>query len=75
MKKAAASGEYVSPSYMAEQAALAGLRAEALRYIQQAHEQRDAHLVYLEHDPAFDALRSEPAFVDIARRMRLPEAK
>jgi len=74
MKKAAASGEYVSPSYMAEQAALAGLRSEALLYIQQAFEQRDAHLGYLEHDPAFDALRSEPRFVAIAKKMRLPEA-
>lgn len=75
MKKAAAGGEYVSPSYMAEQAALAGLRVEALQYIQQAFEQGDAHLVYLEHDPAFDALRSEPAFVAIAKKMRLPEAE
>jgi hypothetical protein len=60
---------------MAEQAALAGLRVEALHYIQQAFEQGDAHLVYLEHDPAFDALRSEPAFVAIAKKMRLPEAE
>jgi len=75
MKKAAARGEYVSPSYMAEQAARAGLHSEALRCIQQAYEQRDAHLVYLEHDPAFDALRPEPAFVAIARKMQLPEAE
>jgi tetratricopeptide (TPR) repeat protein len=75
MKKATARGEYVSPSYMAEQAAMAGLRVEALHYIQQAYEQGDAHLVYLEHDPAFDALRSEPTFVAIAKKMHLPEAE
>lgn len=63
------------PSYMAEQAAMAGQRLEALRYIQQAFEERDAHLVYLEHNPAFDALRSEPRFVAIAKKMHLPEAE
>jgi TolB-like protein/DNA-binding winged helix-turn-helix (wHTH) protein/Tfp pilus assembly protein PilF len=75
MKKSAAGGKYVSPAYMAEEAARAGLRSEALRYIQQAFEQRDAHLVYLEHNPAFDALRSEPRFVAIAKKMHLPEAE
>jgi len=75
MKEALVKGKYASPTYMAEQAALAGLRVESLRYLQKAYEQRDAHLVYLEHNPALDALRSEPAFVGIARKMRLPDAE
>jgi TolB-like protein/DNA-binding winged helix-turn-helix (wHTH) protein len=74
MKKSLATGEYVSPAYMAEQAALAGRRAEALLYLQKAYEQRDAHLVHVQQDPAFDALRSEPSFVAITRKMRLPGA-
>jgi TolB-like protein len=75
MKEALVKGKYVSPTYMAEQAALAGRRVESLRYLQKAYEQRDAHLVYLEHNPTLDALRSEPAFAGIARKMRLPDAE
>jgi tetratricopeptide (TPR) repeat protein len=75
MKQAAAKGEYVSRSRMAEEAARAGRTTVALNYLKQAFEQRDGHLVYLEHDPAFDALRSEPVFVEIARKMRLPDAE
>ena len=55
--------------------ALARLCVEALRYPQKAYELRDAHLVYLEQDPAFDALRSDPGFVASAKRMHLPEVK
>lgn len=73
MKKAAAKGEYVSRSRMAEQAARAGLRKEALGYLVEAYEQRDGHLVYLEHDPALDSLREDAAFKAIARKMRLPD--
>jgi hypothetical protein len=75
MKEALVKGKYVSPTYMAEQAALAGLRLEALRYLQKAYEQRDAHLVHLEQDPAFDALREDAAFKVIAIEMRLPEVE
>jgi TolB-like protein/DNA-binding winged helix-turn-helix (wHTH) protein/Tfp pilus assembly protein PilF len=75
MKEALGKGKYVSPTYMAEQAALAGLRLEALRYLQKAYEQRDAHLVHLEQDPAFDALREDAAFKVIAIEMRLPEVE
>jgi len=74
MKKAVARGKYVSPSSMAEHAARARLRSDSLRYIERAYEQRDPQLVYLEHNPAFDELHSEPAFVAIAKKMRLPEA-
>jgi hypothetical protein len=65
----------VSRSRRAEEAARAGLRKEALDCPAQAYEQRDAHLVYLEHDPAFDTLRSQPAFMAIAKKMRLPDAE
>ena len=75
MKETLGKGQYVSPTYMAEQAALAGLRVEALRYLQKAYELRDAHLVHLEQDPAFDELRSEPGFVAIAKKMHLPEVE
>lgn len=75
MKEKLARGNYVAPSFMAEDAARARLRSEALFYIERAYEQRDPQLVHLEHNPAFDALRSDPAFVAIAKKMNLPEAK
>jgi hypothetical protein len=40
MREKLANGEYVSPTYVAEQPALAGLRAEALRYLEKAYAMR-----------------------------------
>ena len=44
--------------HMAELAAGAERHEEAIRYLESAFQQRDPQLVYLQHNPALDSLRS-----------------
>lgn len=70
--KRAAVNEYVSPVQMACVAARSGRNEEAIHYLGLAFEQRDPQLVHLQHNPAFDALHSDPAYSGIATKMHLP---
>ncbi len=45
---------------------------EALRYLQQAYEQRRGWLAYLNVEPVLDRLRGQPEFQQLVRAMRLP---
>ncbi len=64
----------MSPVYTAELAAGAGLRKEALQYLELAFLQRDPQMIYLQHNPKFDSLRSDPALAGLAAKMNLPPA-
>jgi hypothetical protein len=44
----------------------------AFDWLQRAYEDRSAWLVNLKVDPFFDPIRSDPKFVDLARRVGLP---
>lgn len=46
---------------------------EALRWLERAYQERSNWLIYLKLDPRFDRLRSDRRFVDLARRIGLPE--
>ena len=70
--KRAAVNEYVSPVHMACVAARSGRNEEAIHYLGLAFQQRDPQLVHLQHNPAFDALHSDPAYSVIATKMHLP---
>ncbi len=52
----------------------AGLRdtERALFWLERANEERSSKMVLLNVDPAFDALRWDPAFQDLLRRAKLP---
>lgn len=43
---------------------------EALRWLEQGFEERAPWMVYLNTDPRYDSLRSEPRFQELLRRMR-----
>jgi hypothetical protein len=45
---------------------------EAFRWLEKAYEEREGNLVYLNVEPRFDAIRSDPRFRDLARRVGLP---
>ncbi len=60
------------PTDLAQTFALLGNKAEALRYLQAAYEQRDATLLFVEIYPEFDTLHVEPAYRDLLARMNLP---
>jgi TolB-like protein/Flp pilus assembly protein TadD len=46
-------------------------KEEALRWLEQGFEERAAWMVYLNADPRYDNLRSEPRFQQLLRRMNL----
>jgi tetratricopeptide (TPR) repeat protein len=62
----------VSPTAVALTEASLGSKAEALRYLQAAYDQRDGALLFVETDPEFKSLEDEPAYRDLLARMNLP---
>jgi tetratricopeptide (TPR) repeat protein len=44
---------------------------ETLRWLEKAYEERDVHLVFLGVDPRWDALRSNPGFIGLLKRINL----
>lgn len=49
-------------------------KGEAFAYLNKAYEQREQGLAVMNREPMFDALRSDPRFQDLLRRMNLPSA-
>ena len=73
--KEAAKTQYVSQLDLADAAASAGHKAEALTYLERAYEEREPLMVRLLHNPELDSLREEPRFKAIVKKMRLPGAE
>jgi tetratricopeptide (TPR) repeat protein len=51
---------------------LGGDKQSAIRWLEKAYEEHDPSLPYIACSPQWDALRSEPGFRDLLRRMNLP---
>ncbi len=64
---------YVSAYDIAVLHTLLGDKDQAFAWLQQAYESRESWLAICASDPRFDALRSDPRFHDLLRRMDLPE--
>jgi hypothetical protein len=62
----------VRPEYSAYVHLALGDRDKALEYLERATEDRDLALLWLAVDPRVDALRSEPRFVAVLKKLRLP---
>ena len=45
---------------------------EALKWLEKAYEQRDVHMVFLPVDSKWDALRNNPHFIGLTKRLNLP---
>ena len=67
-----ARGQYVQPYPLVE--AYVNLRrdAEAVVWLRRAAELRDNEIIFLNVDPRFDRLRSNPAFQEIVRSLKFP---
>jgi TolB-like protein/Tfp pilus assembly protein PilF len=63
---------YVTPYVVAHIHAALGQRDEAFHWLEIAYEQRAEWMVLLKIDPCLDALRSDPRFQDLLRRMNFP---
>jgi len=53
--------------------AMFGAHARAVEWMEQGYEERSTLLAFVTADPVFDALRSHPGFIDIVRRIGVPE--
>jgi serine/threonine-protein kinase len=64
--------EYVGPLSMVRVSAGLGERDEAFEWLERAYEERSSYLVILKVDAMFAALRPDPRYHDLLRRLRLP---
>jgi serine/threonine protein kinase/tetratricopeptide (TPR) repeat protein len=66
-------GTDAPPTNIAVSYALAGDREKAFEYLEKAYSQEDSELMACIRFPAFDSLRSDPRFVDLMKRLGLPQ--
>jgi DNA-binding winged helix-turn-helix (wHTH) protein/TolB-like protein/Tfp pilus assembly protein PilF len=70
--QAAAKPRYVTPWAVAAAYAALGEREHAFAWLERAYAERAFRLVFLQVEPVFDELRSEPRFAALLRRVGLP---
>jgi TolB-like protein/DNA-binding winged helix-turn-helix (wHTH) protein/Tfp pilus assembly protein PilF len=63
---------HISASLFAEAYIGLGKNDEAMAWLERAYEERDQWMVYIKSFPGWDALRPEPRFQAIVRRMNFP---
>jgi tetratricopeptide (TPR) repeat protein len=67
--------EYVSSFEVAAMYIRLGEKDHALEWLEKAYQARDAELVDVGIEPAFQSLHSDPSYVDLLRRIGLPQPK
>jgi TolB-like protein/DNA-binding winged helix-turn-helix (wHTH) protein len=72
LEKAASREGYVSHLKLAEAAAQANHKAEALEHLEKAYEEREPLMVRLLHNPELDPLQAEPRFKALVKKLGLP---
>jgi TolB-like protein/DNA-binding winged helix-turn-helix (wHTH) protein/Tfp pilus assembly protein PilF len=65
--------QHVSDSLFAEAYIGLGEQDEAMAWLERAYEEHDQRMVYIKTYPGWDALRSEPRFQALVRRMNFPQ--
>ncbi len=63
---------YVPPIFFVHVYSGLGDKDQALTWAERAYEDHDQYLFWLKVSPSFDALRSEPRFEALLRRMNFP---
>lgn len=64
---------YVSPNIMAKIYIGLGEKQHAIEWLEKAYEIREDSVTWLNSEPSFDSVRSEPRFQDLVRRVGLPK--
>jgi TolB-like protein len=72
--KRKAAKQYVSPTEFVDAYAQLGSKEEAIRYLEKSYRERAPHLVFVQSDPTFDFLHSDPRYRAIVNKMGLPPA-
>jgi serine/threonine-protein kinase len=70
--RARARGTYVPPSLFAQIHLALGEKTQGLAWLETAYANRDLYLARLKEEPAFDSVRSDPAFQALMRRLGFP---
>ena len=63
---------YISPLWLASNYAHLGQKEETLHFLEQAHAERVPWLVFIQNEPEFDFVHSDPRYGAIVRKMELP---
>jgi len=68
--------KYVSPWEMACESALLGDddKEETLKFLEAAYQERSPWIVFLQNEPVFDFLHSDPRYRDLVKKISLPPA-
>jgi hypothetical protein len=69
-----AKSEYVSPVELAEFHAVNGDRGPTFALLEDGFRQRAPDMLWLQTDPAYDFLHSDPRYRDLIKRIGLPPA-
>jgi tetratricopeptide (TPR) repeat protein len=73
MLRALAKSQYVLPYGFAMIHTGLGEYDEAIEWLEKAYDERNLWMPFLQVEPRFDPLRSDPRFQDLVRRMNFPE--
>jgi tetratricopeptide (TPR) repeat protein len=65
--------EYVSPFEIATYYALMGDRDQTFDWLERAYKERSGRMEYIKNEDFFEDLRSDPRYLDLLRRMGLPQ--
>jgi len=66
-------GTYVSPAEFAEIYASLGEKAQAYDWLERAYRERSSIMIELTFDDAFEAMRPEPRFQELLKRVGVPQ--
>jgi TolB-like protein/Tfp pilus assembly protein PilF/predicted Ser/Thr protein kinase len=66
-------GEYVSPYEIAAYYALMGDRDHTFEWLEKAYAERSGRMEYVKLDDFFEPFHSDPRYIDLLRRMGLPQ--
>ena len=73
LRERLAKRRYVDPGYIAFDYAVIGNKEQAFAWLEKAYAEKAGSLQYLKTVHALDALRSDPRFVNLLKRMGLPQ--
>jgi hypothetical protein len=68
-----AQGEYVQPYDLVEAYLDLGHDEDAVEWLRKAAEVRDVEIAFINVDPRFDRLRTNPRFQEIVRSLNFPQ--
>jgi tetratricopeptide (TPR) repeat protein len=72
--KRRAAKQYVSPMNFASTYGQLGRKEETIRYLEESYRERSPDLVFVQNDPNFDFVHSDPRYRAIIKKMGLPPA-